>query len=198
MDRATLKSMAKQQIKGNIGILFGITIIIFIVGFVLGLIPMVGGLLSTFVVTPALSIAMVHIYLNMAKGIKPAVSELWAHIGEFWGAFKVTFLTGLFVMLWTLLLIIPGYVKACAYSQALYILAENPGMGAREALKRSQEMMKGHKMEYFVLGLSFIGWTILGVFTLGILYIWLIPYMSATMVNFYNSIKPSAPVVEEA
>ena len=57
--------------------------------------------------------------------------------------------------------------------------------------------MKGHKWEYFVLGLSFLGWMILGVFTLGILYFWLIPYMQVTCANFYESIKgDTTPVAE--
>ena len=98
----------------------------------------------------------------------------------------------MFVFLWSLLLIIPGIIKAFAYSQAMYIIAENPEMNAMDALKRSEEMMKGHKMEMFVLGLSFIGWILLGMLTLGLLYIWLLPYMNATMTIFYNNIKPAA------
>lgn len=200
MDRATLKSMAKEQIKGNIGVLFLVTLVIAVVAFLVNLIPTVGSIAGSLVVTPAFSIATIVIYLNLTKGIKPEVKELFAHFGEFWGAFKVTFLTGLFTALWSLLLIVPGIIKSYAYSQAMYILAENPGMGAREALKRSEEMMNGHKMELFVLGLSFIGWILLTCITFGIAGIWVIPYMSATCANFYNSIKPAVveavPVVE--
>ena len=95
----------------------------------------------------------------------------------------------LFVSLWTLLLVIPGFVKACAYSQTMYILAEDPSIGPMAAIKQSQEMMKGHKMEYFKLCLSFIGWSILASFTLGILFIWLLPYANTTFANFYRSLK---------
>ena len=200
MDRATLKSMAKEHIKGNIGILFVITLLTGLASAVCSVIPGIGAVVAALIVTPALSIAYIHIYLDQAKGIKPSVKELFAHFGEFWPAFKVTFLTGLFTVLWMLLLIIPGYVKALSYSQAMYILAENPGIGAREALKRSEEMMKGHKMELFVLMLSFLGWILLSVITFGIALIWVMPYMQATMTNFYNSIKPAVveaePVVE--
>ena len=70
-----------------------------------------------------------------------------------------------------------------------YILAENPGMAALEAIDRSKAMMDGHKADLFVLMLSFIGWTLLGAITFGIAYIWIVPYMSATYVNFYNTIK---------
>lgn len=110
-----------------------------------------------------------------------------------------TFLANLFTSLWSLLFVVPGIIKACSYSQALYIIAEDPEIGALEAINRSKAMMDGHKMEYFVLGLSFIGWNLLACLTFGILYIWLIPYMQTTMANFYNSIKPvvAAPVCEE-
>ena len=62
------------------------------------------------------------------------------------------------------------------------------------AINRSKEMMEGHKMEYFVLNLSFIGWAILAPLTFGLLYIWLVPYMQATLTNFYNSVKPQVVV----
>lgn len=195
MDRATLKSMAKQQIKGNIGILFVIALVVTIATYVVQLIPGVGTIIGALITGPAMSLATICIYLNLTKGIKPEVKELFAHFGEFWGAFKVSFLTNLFTILWSLLFVIPGIIKGFGYSQAMYILAENPGIGAREALKKSEEMMKGHKMELFVLMLSFFGWMLLSAVTFGIAMIYVAPYMSATMANFYNSLKPS-PVYE--
>ena len=80
-----------------------------------------------------------------------------------------------------------------------YIVAENKGIGALEAINRSKAMMHGHKMDYFVLQLSFIGWALLGAITFGIAYIYVIPYMSATMVNFHNDLLPEVeeiPVAE--
>jgi uncharacterized membrane protein len=81
-----------------------------------------------------------------------------------------------------------------SYSQAMYILAENPEMGALEAISRSKAMMKGHKWELFVLTLSFMGWLFLGVLTLGIGFIWIVPYMNATLANFHNSINSDVVV----
>src|SRR5690625_1309220 len=98
-----------------------------------------------------------------------------------------------FIFLWTLLFIIPGIVKAIAYSQAEFIYkdtvdrtGEQPS--PRECLKESQRLMKGHKMDLFVLDLSFIGWHILALFTFGILYIWLLPYLTFSQVVFYENI----------
>lgn len=190
--------MAKEQIRGNIGILFLVSLIIFAISFlaglILSLIPAVGSLIASVIVTPAFTLSIARIYLNLANGQRPEVKDTFSGFDDFWTAFKTTFLVGLFTFLWSLLFVIPGIIKAISYSQAMYIVAENKGIGALEAINRSKAMMEGHKMDYFVLGLSFIGWAILGYFTLGILYIWLIPYMSATQVNFYNDLKP---VVEE-
>ena len=79
---------------------------------------------------------------------------------------------------------------------SMYILAENKGKSALECINESKEMTEGHKMELFVLGLSFIGWALLGYVTLGLAYIWVIPYMQTTFTNAYLSLKP-APVVFE-
>ncbi len=189
MDRVEMKALAKEQIKGHIGVLFLITLIVAAVSAVVGLIPKVGSLVMGLVVTPAFSIATVTIYLKLTQYMTPEVGELFSHFNKFWAAFKVTFLSGLFTFLWSLLLVIPGIIKAYSYSMAMYILAENPEIGALEAINRSKAMMNGHKMELFVLQLSFIGWHLLGAVTLGIAYVWVLPYINATTANFYNSIK---------
>ncbi len=192
--------MAKEQIKGKIGILFLITLIIsaisFAAGMVCSVVPVVGSLIPTVIITPAFSLSVIRVYLNLVKGKTPEAKDAFSGFDDFWTAFKASLLVGIYTFLWSLLFIIPGIIKGFSYSQTMYIVAENPGISAREAIKRSQEMMDGHKMDYFVLDLSFIGWAFLGAFTFGILYIWLIPYMSASFVNFYNDIKP-APVFTE-
>ena len=185
MNRAQLKNLAKAQIKGNVLMLALITVIGMALGYLACMVPVLG-----LFVMPLMTVSIICVYLKLANGAKPDISELFNHFDTIWPAFKVYVLTAIFTALWSMLLVIPGIIKAYAYSQAFYVLAENPGIGAREALRRSQEMMKGHKMEMFVLNLSFMGWMILGTFTFGLLYIWLIPYMQATMTNFYNSIKP--------
>ena len=78
---------------------------------------------------------------------------------------------------------------------AYYVLAENPQMSANEALNESKAIMDGHKMDLFVLYLSFIPWMLLGSITLGIAYIYVMPYMQLTITNFYHKIKrPSTAV----
>ena len=195
MSRQELKAKAQEQIKGNIGLLFVMMLIVGAVGGLANVIPVVGSIAAAIVIIPAFSIAMVIVYLKLVSGVKPEIAELFQHFNKFWASFKVTFFMGLFTMLWSLLLYIPGIIKGLSYSMSMYILAENPDMPALEAIDRSKKMMDGHKMELFVLMLSFIGWYLLCMVTFGIAAIYVVPYMSATLANFYNNIK-GQPVVE--
>ena len=95
----------------------------------------------------------------------------------------------IFIFLWTLLFIIPGIVKAFSYAMTPYILEENPDLSANDAIDRSRAMMKGHKFDLFYLWLSFIGWGILSVLTLGIGFLWLCPYMYTATASFYEDVK---------
>ena len=188
MERAQLKAMAKEQIKGNIGVLFLISLIHALVSYAVNGIPGIGSIVSL-VVAPALTLAMVSIYLNLTYGNKPEISELFSKFDQLVPALVANLLIGLFTFLWSLLLIIPGIVKSISYSMTFYIMAENPGISATEAIDRSKAMMDGHKMDYFILSLSFIGWYLLVGITFGIAGIWVMPYVQATQANFYNSIK---------
>ena len=195
MNRAELKAAAKEQIKGNIGMLFLCGLIIFGIALACAFIPMVGGVAS-FLVTPPLSLGVCMIYLGLTEGKKAEVGTLFQGFQSFGKSIWLTILVAVFTFLWTLLLYIPGIIKGLSYSMAFYVLADNPEMTAREALRESKEIMHGHKWELFVLELSFFLWMILGLFTLGFAYIYVIPYMSATVANFYQKIKRQPQVVE--
>lgn len=155
----------------------------------LNFIPIAGYIVNSFLVIPAFTFAFARIYLDLSKGINPEISNFFNSFSNFWIAAKISFLTNLFVLLWSLLFIIPGIIKAFSYSMAMFIASENKGISALEAIKRSESMTNGHKMELFLLFLSFIGWILLSVITFGIAYIWVMPYMNATFANFYNKIK---------
>ncbi|MBO7209206.1 MAG: DUF975 family protein [Clostridia bacterium] len=192
MNRVELKSRAKQQIKGKIGILFGVSLIIAFLSvaafFVLSLVPY-GNLIFATIVSPAFTLSITRVYLNVASGVKPDVSDAICGFDNFWSAFKVNFLGSLFIYLWSLLFVIPGIVKSISYSMAIYILAENKGKPALECINESKAITNGHKSELFILGLSFIGWILLGYITLGIAYIWVLPYIQTTFANAYYSLK---------
>ena len=95
----------------------------------------------------------------------------------------------LYTILWSLLLIIPGIIKYFSYAMTPFILADKPELTVNEAIELSMKMMDGHKMDLFILSLSFIGWSILAIFTLCIGYLWLVPYIYTTMAAFYEDVK---------
>lgn len=110
---------------------------------------------------------------------------------------KTMFLRGLYTLLWTLLLIIPGIVKSYAYRMVPYILAEEPTLEADEAIRKSMDMTQGQKMNMFVLDLSFLGWYILGALLLGIGVFFVHPYYEATYAQLYDTLKDKVGFDEE-
>lgn len=99
----------------------------------------------------------------------------------------------LFTWLWSLLFMIPGIIKAYSYAMTPYILGDCPNVRAKDALKLSMRIMQGHKWELFVFELSFIGWSILSAFTLGLLEIFYVgPYMYTALAGYYLEVREEA------
>lgn len=194
MNRQELKARSWAQVKSKIGMLFLVSIIIALIStaasFVLNFIPVVGTVIATFIVLPAFTLSTMRLFLNVIAGGEPEAKDAFYGFEDFWAAVKVNFFVSLYTFLWSLLFVIPGIVKCFSYSMAWYILAENKGKSAHECIEESKRMTNGHKMELFVLGLSFIGWILLGYVTCGIAYIWVYPYIQATFANAYQSLKP--------
>lgn len=193
MNRCEIKAMAKEQLKGNIGAIFVVLLIIAVISglasVVAGLIPGIGAIALIVFISAPFELSVVMIFLNLTKGKSPEIKDTFSGYEDFFSAFKVIFFASLFSFLWSFLFIIPGIIKAISYSMSMYILAENKGMSALDAINKSKKMMDGHKMDYFILGLSFIGWFLLVYITLGIAAIWVAPYMETTFANFYNKLK---------
>ncbi len=95
----------------------------------------------------------------------------------------------LFVMLWSLLFVIPGIVALIAYSQTFFILNEDKKISGLDAISKSKLMMVGHKVEFLCLCLRFTGWFILSLMTCGIGFLWLVPYARVSFAGFYNELK---------
>ena len=113
--------------------------------------------------------------------------------GRYTSIVWIMFLKGLYIFLWSLLLWIPGIIKTYSYLMVPYIVAENSDLDKSRVFKISRQMMRGHKWEAFVLGLSFIGWNILGAMTGGIVnLLYVNPYVHATYVEFYSALKAEA------
>ena len=108
--------------------------------------------------------------------------------GKYLSRVMTMFMMDLFIFLWTLLLIIPGIIKSYAYSMVPYLLASDPSLDYKQALSKSKELMAGNKGRLFVLDLSFIGWFLLGLLAFGIGIIFVIPYHTATRIEFFNDV----------
>ena len=115
----------------------------------------------------------------------PAFATLFSRFSIWGRAFGLRFMTTLLTFLWSLLFIVPGIIASYRYALAPDLMAENPDMDVMEAIARSKELMDGNKGRLFCLQLSFIGWHLLCVLTLGIGYLWLAPYQNAAEAAFY-------------
>ena len=143
--------------------------------------------LGQFLLTAGIVYSFITLWLNITREEDIRVDDvLLSGFKEQYGRNVVTlFMRSLFIFLWSLLFIIPGIIKSYAYAMAFYLLKKNPGMDAMESISTSKSLMDGNKADLFILDLSYIGWYILGIFTLGILWLWIIPrHMTARMLYF--------------
>ena len=134
-------------------------------------------------------------FLKLRKNHPVEFSEIFANFKDktFINIAKVTFFKELFITLYTCLLIIPGIIKTYEYWAVSYILAVRPDIEYKEALRLSKTVMKGNKLDLFVLGLSFFGWNLLSVFSCALLSIFYVaPYMQATYAEFFSYIREDA------
>ena len=126
---------------------------------------------------------------------EPQLGTMFGYFPHWKTAAAARFLQALYVLLWSLLFIIPGIIAGYSYAMTGYILSENPELTASEAIARSKEMMEGNRWRLFCLQWSFIGWDILCIFTAGIGYLWLNPYKQAATAAFYREISGTAYIV---
>lgn len=158
----------------------------------LSAIPVVGILILLLTLPIAYGYAIV--ILDVFRGSDVNIGGLFDGFSDY-GRIIGTKLLQAIYMLWTLLLVIPGIIKYYSYAMTDFILKDQPELANNGAIEKSMAMMEGNKMKLFLLDLSFIGWAILCLFTLGIGYFFLQPYMQAAHAAFYEDLKAQA--VEE-
>ncbi len=152
------------------------------------LIMMVYGIVCI-IVGSGVSVGYAQFNLDLIDGRSTSVGTLFSCFDRWGKAFVARLLTSLFITLWSLLFVIPGIIASYSYSMVSYILAENPGMSASEAIRESKRLMQGNKWRLFCLDLSFIGWSFVCIFTLGIASLWVLPYTQASRAAFYREIS---------
>ena len=198
--RQEIKALAKDAMKQQRGTSIVTILLVYVImfaGMIFQVIPVIGGLLvmaTLFFIDFPLLVHAEGIFIKIWNRQKTSANELFSN-------FNVNYLRKvggmawmmLWIYLWMFLLVIPGIVKAYAYSMTAFILAECPNVTARDALKLSMRMTNGHKMKLFVLTLSFIGWFILSAFTLYILAIvFVIPYYYTAYAGYYVELRDKA------
>ena len=202
-----LKREALDALKGRWGLAVGATLLI---GILIGAVEMLTtGIFSIFwgweearesftvsiiamLIIGPLTVGAYYLVLHVIRRDNARIGHLfrWFSDGsKFMKAFLTYLLMYVYLILWTLLLIIPGIIKSFSYAMTYFILNDHPEYTANQAITESRRMMNGHKMDYFLLCLSFIGWFILSILTIGIGFLWLVPYFYSTSAAFYEEIS---------
>ena len=193
MTRQEIKARAKDQLGNNLfcnAWLFAV-LACFIFG---GICSAAGSIIvgiGAVIVTGPLSFGLNYLFLKQARDHQPMdLGDMFKGFSSDFGQnLLIGLMTAIFTALWSLLLIVPGIVKAYSYSMVYYIKADHPEYDWRQCIAESQAMMNGHKMDLFILDLSFIGWMIVGSLCLGVGTLWVSAYMEAAHAHFYESIQ---------
>lgn len=162
------------------------------------------GILSTFIAT-GISFAFLNAFRDASYKIRPLKDAFQVFSKKYFlGVLLIYIISTFFTFLWTLLFIIPGIIKSYAYSQAYLIYKDHidrpdlDKISALDCITESKELMRGQKMRLFILDLSFLGWVLVGFLTLGIGFLWITPYTTATRTAFYNDLVGGGSSMDEA
>ncbi|MBF1520782.1 MAG: DUF975 family protein [Prevotella salivae] len=209
MDSITnYKNRALSALENKWGNFVAIT---FVYGFIIGITQILSGDkdspailhligLVLFILALPLTWGFQTLFLGAVRGGEATAKDMFEGYNKelFSRVLTTTLLYYVYVFLWSLLLLIPGCIKSYSYAMTPYILKDNPEMKNNAAIEESMRMMDGHKLELFLLDLSFIGWAILSILTCCIGFLWLVPYMNMARVNFYEDLKKASVEVKEA
>jgi uncharacterized membrane protein len=191
MTNAEITAQARAKLKGNWKMPMLASVVYFLILILLNIIPMIGWL-GGIIISGPLMLGYCMLYIGFVRGEEIRLSGLFEGFQQFVNALLAYILQTVFIILWTLLLIIPGIIAAFRYAMTFFILADNPGMEGLTAITRSKELMIGNKWKLFCLGCRFIGWSLLCILTLGIGFLWFIPYLQTSVTIFYEDLKSGA------
>jgi len=190
-ENSILMSDAKASLSGKWGLAIGVSVLYVILSSGIQSIKGIGLIFSLIIGGP-LMYGIQLFMLTLSRNEDANLEMLFEGFKLFEKTLKLYLWMVLKVLLWTLLLIVPGIIKAIAYSQAFYLFVEDNSLTAKEALQKSEQMMEGYKMKYFLLGLRFFLLALLCILTLGIGFLWLIPYAQVTLAKFYDDLKANS------
>ena len=185
-----IRAIARGELKGNWTQPVLCTLVYLLVGAGIAVIPFVGSIAALLVTVP-LSFGFILTFLGFMRNQNrdEMVGQPFKVFNEYGRYLGGSLLVSIFTILWALLLIIPGIIKAYAYAMTPYIMKDQPELSAVDCIDRSMSMMNGYKWKLFLLDLSFIGWALLCILTLGIGMLWLNPYVYCSRAQFYEELK---------
>lgn len=187
-----LMRMARESLAGKWGIAIGTFLIYTLIAGAFGAMQR-AGLISLLVAGP-LALGAAIFSLSISRRKEARLEQIFEGFRVFGNALATYLLMLLYIVLWALLLIVPGIIAALSYSMSFYILADDPSLRPQQVLDRSKQMMMGYKWKLFYLSLRFFLLALLCILTLGVGFLWLIPYVNVTMAMFYDDIKNKAVV----
>jgi len=189
-ENKVLMQQAWADLSGKWGMAALATLVYLLITVGIQYIPVMGPIASLIIGGP-MALGLVIFILSISRKKEARVAQIFDGFNNFGTALAAYLLVALFVILWLLLLIVPGIIAALAYSQTFFIIADDKDIRPMDALRKSKKMMYGYKWKLFCLGLRFIGWVLLSMLTLGILLLWIYPYMYVSYAKFYDDIKDS-------
>lgn len=187
-DNNTVLSEAREALSGKWTHAI-IAILIIMALSLLGQLPRIGQLLS-FLLAGPIAFGIARFFLDLARHVdEPKYERLFDGFKVFGNVLATYFLMAIIIIAYMLLLIVPGIIKGISYSMTFFILSDDVDMPPMDALRKSEAMMDGYKMQYFNLMLRFLLYSLACILTLGIGFFWLIPYAQTALARFYINLS---------
>ena len=184
-----IMSDARESLTGKWPLAIGTFLIFLLISIGATLIPFAGQVIG-FLIAGPLAVGGAFFALNIVREQAAKTDDLFFGFNNNLGNSILAYLlVFVFVFIGFVLLIIPGIIVALAFSQTWFILAENPSMDSYDAIIKSKNMMNGYKWQYFKIGLRLFGLGLLCLLTLGIGFLWLLPYQYVVYAKFYEQVK---------
>lgn len=187
-ENVELMQMAKESLRGKWGLAIGTFVVYILIVGVLQAIPVVGAIASLIISGP-MALGITIFSMSLSRNEEARLEQIFDGFKHFSVALVAYLLMILYILLWLLLLIVPGIIAGLSYSLTFFIIAEDRTISAQDALRKSKAMMEGYKLKLFYLGLRMFLLALLCILTLGIGFLWLMPYANVTMVKFYEDVK---------
>ncbi len=164
-----------------------------IIGAVIGAANSISCGIASLLLTGPLYVGLHSAFLKIARGDSDVkIETTFEGCRDFGPNLVLGLMHSLIITLWSLLFIIPGIIKSYSYCMAYFVKVDHPEYGWRECLDESERMMKGNRMKYFWLQLSFIGWALVGSLACGLGVLWVNAYQSTSNAIFYEELKKSS------